>query len=716
MKKKLILNLSVFLAFALSLILSKLTNHDYYKLLPGILMIYYLPGNNLNDLVLLNYPKKISWNTRLALDLVSSISVIYLGHSILKNNIDYIENKSYVFVIAINILLFLANVLTYWKLRRRYSAERILLNNATKRILLIFSIPIFLLMLRLVLNPYIYELDSSQYFHIFNNILAIGYDISWLTGQRNGFALYMVYSKYICGIDFVGFIKFFTPFLFYIASLPLFDLANKIKNKPLSALTYLLIIGSPFLTIGNEGVRPETFMFIFTIPIFYLIYLSLEDSWISLLILAIVFSYVSFRFHEFGVFAILASFIGLAILIYKQRSSIITFTRKNPRLIIFLLLPYLIMLKQNPGLLNSVFSAEIFHYTVVQLKDFANHPSWRWWFLNNFTCIDGGIIQWPGYTFIQYYLYNGLGVIFLFSLLVISLVVLGRGKRLIVRNILTSSSFPIVVFLIAYSIIAELFPRMGLFLLPNRTWPHIILAMIFLLPIMIINIEKSRKTLISFKILSILFGLAIFAGTIGSMVGSVYMGGQVLPGEKGVIKQIKSLPADSIVVTTQVNENLVEMYGGKVYIPIEKVKFNDQSKFLAATNSAIEQYPQKYNESLLNNFVVSESSYVSVAKNNKQSNILKENKSHVSYQDKLQLIKQYIPNEYTDLESEINKFDKIAEKPVYFVYSFAKFKGILAKRQWWYEDNDPQNLELLRNYSGSDVIYRDKNAILIKIR
>ena len=717
MKQKIFFNITIFLFFLIGIYLGNYANSDLPKLIPGLLMLYYLPGNNINSLILTKYQDKMSWNTKLALDITSSISIVYLSYSVFKSDLSYLEPKSYVFIIALNLSLFILNILLCGKNKTRKSYNnKITLNQVNKTLLAVALIPIALFIVRLVFNPYIYELDSSQYFHIYNNILEHGYDTSWLTGQRNGFALYMIYTKYISGINFIGFIKFFTPLIFYITSLVLFDLTKKIINNKISALSYLLILGSPFLTIANEGVRPETFVFIFTYPVFYLIYVSLKYSRLNYLFVSLLYSYTAYRFHEAGFFLLLASLFGLLIFLFKSRKYVFAYIKQYLVKVLLISLPYLVIFGQNLPTLKTLFSVDIIHYSVIKFNEFLISPHWDWWFLNNYTAIDGGNIKWPGYTFLYYYLYNGMGIIVLFIIVVITLFFLKHNLKLQLRSTkFILPIIPIIVFLSAHLIIAEVFPRMGLFILPNRAWPHIMLSMVFLIIVFIIKIEGHYYPVIHSRKFTILLLMVIASGVIGSMVGSIFMGGQVLPAEKGLIKNINELPSSSIVTTTQVNENLVEIYGKKTYLTIKQVKVDNKDILLKEVNDSLENFLLGYRKNILVSYSATESTVISNVTNNSfQTKTI--NEKIIDNEQTLELLKEYFGHEYDKVITELNRYDNIYKRPIYFVYSFAKFNGVLAKRDWWFEDNDPQNLDWLKNYTGDNIVYKDASGILLKIR
>jgi hypothetical protein len=271
--------------------------------------------------------------------------------------------------------------------------------------------------LRLLFNPYIYELDSRQYFQVYKDILAKGSDTSWLTGQRNAFPLFMMYSKYVAGIGFIGFTKFITPILFYLTCLPLFEYSQKIKNKLLGSLSYLLILGSPYLIISNEGIRPESFIILLTIPIFYLLFNSIQESTIAPVVLTILTSYTAFRFHQLGIFLLLSALTAFLIITWDNRKNIGNYLKKNPLLITTIIIPYAIIISDKTGGLRSLFQAGIFYDTTRVIIEGIQSAHWRWWFLDNFVNFEGGVAQWPGYSFIYYYAFNGITLIISFFII-----------------------------------------------------------------------------------------------------------------------------------------------------------------------------------------------------------------------------------------------------------------------------------------------------------
>ncbi len=718
MKKKIVFQLLIFVLFLLSVLLSRELGNIIYKFPVGILLLYYLPGSNLNDIIFLKNSKKITWNTKLALDIASSIAIIYLAYAFFKGRLEYFELRNIVFVFSLNILLFALNIIIHLKTKRSFPTRDFHINKENKRIILLSAIPVGLFLIRLALNPYAFEIDSRQYYEVYKNILYSSYDTSWLAGQRLGFAVFMIFSNYIAGMNFIMFIKFFVPILFLLTSLVLFDLTKMIKNSHLAALAYLLLIGSPYLTIMNEGVRPETFVFVFTLPILFLIYKSISYNKIGHAMLALIFAYVAYRFHEFGMFLLFISILSIIINLIRNRSEIILSIKANPIRFLVILSPYAILLLQNYNLFISISVSQIAQYFKGQYIVFMMHPQWNWWFLNNFINFDGGQIQWPGYSFILYYLYTGPGILIIFLLLSTKIIFykIKNKKTIVCISNAFWGSLPIIIYFLMYLFMAEVLPRMNIFLYPNRTWAHIAISVTFLIAVELIALQKldSRET--KSKMLVAFFYLTVIGGGIGSTILSTNMGGLVVPSEKGVIKKIKALPEESIIVSNQVNDNIVTIYGNKLYIHISKSQFSQNADFIHEINNNINDYPDNFRKQLLDSFDIRKISQLIIDKKYTTSSYSIDDSRQYSNEEKLAIIKQYDPKAYGYIIEQFKTVENIGEKPIYYLYSFAKFDGFLAQRKSWAESNNPQDLEWLQNYNGDDIAYKDKHAILIKIR
>jgi uncharacterized membrane protein YvlD (DUF360 family) len=231
----------------------------------------------------------------------------------------------------------------------------------------------------------------------------------------------MVGVNYIAGIGYVGFFKFFTPLLFSFSYIIVLFLCEKITDKRWVCLSYLLIIAAPVLSIMNEGVRPETFIFVLSAPILVLLYYSLQVDNYSYLFLAFLYAVTSLRFHELGIFLLMSTILSVFIALYRKRNLILSYFKKYPFYSLIILLPYFLVIKNElpmiTGILKKSLIGPMAYQFIVKLFD----PHWRWWFLNGYTGIDGGRISWQGISVVYYYLYNGILLILFFVLILISL-------------------------------------------------------------------------------------------------------------------------------------------------------------------------------------------------------------------------------------------------------------------------------------------------------
>ena len=685
--------------------LAKLTNQEWLLGLPGLFLIYYLPGNQFNSLIKL---PEIHWFGKIALDITSSISIVYITHLFCKKLVLYKGGPLTYMVIGLNLFLWLVSFFA-----KKRSKEKVRLYSK-KVVILAVAIPLVAFVIRLVLNPYIYEIDSGLYLDVYKEIIQTGQDNSFLSGLRNGFSLFMVLSKYVSGIGFIGFFKFVTPFLFYLSSLILLEICINIKNQLTSLLCYLLFLAVPIIPIMNEGVRPETFILVLTFPIFFLIYKALKDHNLIMLLVAFIYSIVSFRFHEFGIFLILATSLAMIIFLMLNSKRIVKLIKNKLWLSILFIVPYLILIKQNIVLFISQISTGIFKTTFNLIeKSFINFH-WDWWFIDNYTAVDGGKIGWPGLSFIFYYLYNGITVLILLIIIVVTIIKFRVKNKEIAIDHGRKIWFvlPIIIFLLVYFSFAEVMPRMGVFILPNRAWPHIMMSAVFLVAVALVDLQKKGY---NFRLINTLLLLCVVSGVFGTIIGSTYMGSVVTPSEKSLIKELRKLPRDSIITSSQPNKNLVEMYGKLDYAEVGPIDVSKIEDFDQIVNDKMLEVMKTKNCNLFQDIIFEKNINMTTIFNG-QVVEQKHSSTFLSNENALSLLKEYDPVEYNYINEELVKNNQAASRPIYFLYSFEKFSGIMSKRQWWLVNNDFENLKNYKELSFAKTVYKGKDGIIIKIK
>mgnify|MGYP007073229067 CR=1 FL=1 len=81
----------------------------------------------------------------------------------------------------------------------------------------------------------------------------------------------------------------------------------------------------------------------------------------------------------------------------------------------------------------------------------------------------------------------------------------------------------------------------------------------------------------------------------------------------------------------------------------------------------------------------------------------------------MEILKNYDEVKFREFNQRFIELDDIVNRPTYLIYSFARLKGVLATRDWWYQDNDPENYTSLNNYTGENVVFRDDSGIIIRL-
>lgn len=698
---------------ALSLfVLCYLVNHflgwAWVLIIPGIVLLFFLPGYNLNSIIFrFGKTTKINFVARLGLDIASSIAVLSLLNMVLSSRIGFRENSLTLFVFITNLLLAL---ISYFVLR---NAKHPKPPKISRAIWIAWLVPVFLFVIRVLLNPYIFEIDSLHYIEAYTDILRSGADTGYLFKGRQAFPFYFSASHYLAGFNYTAFFKFFTPTLFYLGAGTLFAALDR-PRRPWLVWLYLLILSAPMVTIMNEGVRPETFCLIFTIPVLVTSFLAIRNNDVRFALLSALYAVTAFRFHEAALILILTVGLTVLTMLAINARTIGTAIRNNRWVSLAIAIPYLILARTYINDVISLFNDNVIikkFYTI--FKNGISNIDWNWWFLDNTTTDLGAKISWPGFSAIWYYLYGGVTVLLFLVILLVSRRIFRKQNK--TKEVGWIPLIPVAGFLVVHLALAELFPRFGILIMYNRSWPYIALGSAVLAMILGKRFFRSdRMTTVDRWLFAGIMVCAI-SGIAGSLYGSTFMGGMVLPQEKQAIKSIKSLPENSLVVSTQRNNNLVQIYGQRNFVQIVKNPqmtnegFEDQSKEL--TIEAI----NKRMTILKSMQRVYRKTTTRILFNNDTATIDSELENLKGSPEKLPLLEKYQMPAYRILIDKLNYLESAKSQDVYLLYSFAKLDhGLLATRGWWRTSSDEKNYDLFKNYSG-ETIAKDDNFVLIKI-
>lgn len=710
-----LINLLILIIFPITYLLGSNFGIEWIKFIPGTLLLYYLPGHNFNS-ILFYKREKVEWYIRLPLDILFSISILSIIYLILRNNLNFFELNLVSFVYIINII-FAVTAFFYDKTKIK------LVNIAPKRfmqnrqLLIILVIPVTLFVVRLILNPYVYDIDSLHYFVAYNEILKTGTDNSSLFLGREAFPFLMASSHYVAGWNYIGFFKILTPLVFYITSIISLSLIRD-RNSSLANLSLLTILSSPMLIIMNEEVRPETIVIAFTLPVLILTYLGIKNNNKPYILMAAFFALITFRFHELGFILLASSLIALLINVAQNVKIIKKFVSKNLVLLLVILLPYLLLLRTYSQAL-SIFmqdgmTAKFISITGKGLKNII----WEWWFLNDATTFVGAKIGWPGYSAIYYYLYHGI-IIFLLVLFLFITYLSLKKKKGATPNYLPI--LPLFAFFFIHFSIAEILPRMGIVLLFDRSWPYISMTMVVSSIILIADIIRCKISDTFKKVIGIVMLFSVLSGIIGATIGSTFMGAMVSSHEKEAIRAIKNLPEGSIIISTQRNHNLVQIYGNKDFFQVENDGYTSNN-FDQEIEENIDDIVKQQSKSIMDSIIINKTSKDTIKYNNtitQSDKILLETIDEGTIEDsdqKLLLLQQYYPKSFDLINQQLELIKDLPNKNIYFLYSFAKLDyGILNSRPWWRESNNVSNYQFFKNYDNKEkIVSKDKNFILIK--
>lgn len=706
-----ILNVVVFVLFLVAYSIAHKFGLDYLKIVPGLMLIYFLPGHNFNAIIFGRRPGPV-WYVRFSLDILSSISLLSILYLILRSKIGYDEFRLVLFVLAVNVILalvarFVSPRTDHVKLTK---IRDFIVEN--KQRLLILLLPIIIFALSLILNPFIYDIDSLVYFDTYQNIVKYGIDLKQIFYGREAFAFLMVATRHVADIDYVGFFKFFTPLIYLFTSSILFSLIGDKPKKPAIDWSVLLVLAAPMVVVMDWSVRPETLTIAFSLPVLTLIYLAIKNNYLVYGLLALIYSFTTFRLHETGFVLLISVLIGFLVMLGKNYRLVYKFIAKYFYRFALgaAIIGALIVVKYQAIAVFFNKGMALWMVTLIG-QGFAN-LKWDWWFIDNVETKMGAKISWPGLSALYYYLYDGIILlVFGLILLVVVIVIHRRTKQKIVDTL----AFTPIIFAFGVNLIyAELLPRMGIVLLPNRAWPHIMLAATVIIIVFIETLSRTIKSKRAFKLILLGMATVIVTGTIGSLAGSSLMGAMVLPQEKKAIETISKLPEEAVIISTQRNHNLVKIYGKRDFVQIAYNRFTKE-KFFNDVNAGLEEYSGRVKEGIFDNIYIGRKSEYTITYKGKK--LMQENSFvyETDPQEKLNILRIFDPESYKPVFDEVNRLNTLKDKEHYFLYSFAKLDhGLLKTRPWWLISSDKDDYEFFKNFD-ENVVYRDQNFILIRL-
>jgi len=496
-----------------------------------------------------------------------------------------------------------------------------------------------------------------------------------VTNSRQLFISFLALSSKFLNLDLLFTYRNIFLALFFTSTLIFYDyLKRNFSSNYLVTLLYLALLIPPVIITEINIIRPQVAMLVLTIPVLILSIESVKSQKILPATIALIFAGIGLKFHELNIVLLfIATIAFIANLIHLTfNEKIITW--KHYVLLLIVVYPYIILFN-----LLSVLS-QVF-YMADYAAGFLNQFGWKWWFLSNYTSIDGANLSWTGINALFYYLYNG----FFLILLLLGLYILIKIKHLKTGFYLL---LPTIYFLIFFAI-AEVLPRIGLNFLPNRAWVHLMLAAVVLLAL---YLEILCKNKINIRYLNFILLCLIIIGSLGILYVSKNNVDQIFKEEMPVAEYIKhELPADCVIISSQDNLALVNIYADRNY---GRITPNHQ-----------------INKSEFDNLIETELKDLS----NDKIIVIKPKKIEI-----IETLEndRVIKKEERIIQNQLNNITKASytgQNSVYFLYSYRKLSGLNNQREYKKEIIDATNKDLYQNL-GYEVMFSDQNALLIKIK
>lgn len=662
----------------------------WFNLLPliaiaGLLLWGFIPGFYVVQCIRV---PKISLAGELILGSALSFGITVLSLVMVRTSIPFTEYAQTGFVLGLNLVIWVGYLIYnhyYPETEREITGEELF-------ILGIALIPLLMFIVRSVLNPYLVDQDGATYVTVMEEIKRTHFDSSFLGLRRAAFTNAVMSLNYLTHIDFLSILKFVLPgYIWFVLSLP-FALLTNLRRQKWFPMIGLLFLSSAALISGVDRVKPEILVFLLWFPTVLFFYWSITTRRLLFYVIGLVFAYLSFRSHDTGAITflayLLATVVGVIILYKELRPAI---TVKNVLLAVVIILPYLKILPLT-DLLASF--RETFHSLPFSTQGIHFH----WWFLNDYQ--SGGVLAgWPGWLFILFYIFNGVGILLFLFLALKKLI--GHIRQ---KSDLLALTLPIISLVIYFSV-SEILPRFGFFFLPDRAWVHFFYdaAILTLLALCLVEPKFARLPAWSRYLgwLSLSGGIAI-AFLLTTVLGSV-----VSSSETAGIAQISNLPPNAVILSTQpFNNILVDVYGQHKFIPVTLPPPNqadapqDSTAVKSYLNTAIDAgriiYQQRDSRTV-------DRQVIETVTETKDNGILVTHNVTV----------------LSDVQtSELSQALIDTTTPVYLFYSFAKTDGLQARlgRASWVSGIDLSHRSLFNAITLPVAIYRDKATVLLRIR
>jgi hypothetical protein len=432
-----------------------------------------------------------------------------------------------------------------------------------------------------------------------------------------------------------------------------------------------VVLSVPAIAAETDYIRAQTPVILVSFTVIWLLFLFRQTKDWFFWITALGIAGLSYAFHEFSLFAIIACFAILLPWYIGQLKKNLKQTLLLTVGCIIVLLPYL----------QPILTVGVIPRIISGVSNLFSNPYFELWFIDSYVNIDGNNLGWPGLSAALYYGYN-------VGMAVPLILILGFKVFSKTSQSLKSAS---LAFLVAPLLFAEIFPRFGITFLPDRAWLYLSISLVFLaVAYLPQTIKRWQKVLLLTALcLSILVSLALTHLKQGWITTEELTAARWIatntPTNSYLYTQVGSI--DPLAVYTKRQTlNANQIFADSRYTsPIENFQIK-QTKLTTDLNSATQalQTATETPEVSVDQVKSLQSNYLQVRKN----------------------LTDFIEKESIDPNA-----------PVYIVYSSSKFDSLYGKRGWWKQiNNHDADLSFLQDSSLFEVVYQVNGTIVWRVR
>jgi len=539
------------------------------------------------------------------------------------------------------------------------------------------------------------EYDSYIYLEKIKGITSLS---PLIADSRPLFIQLIILINNITGIQFFWIFKAIMPILTFSYLIIGYKMAleNKLENFPIKLISCFAYLSFPILFAEIYISRPQTILIaLFPIAIYLISSLMAEQDkasniyWLSIITIC---AGVGVKIHELFLILLIICIFSI---IYFLRYKIVSLKNK-PWLLVFVatyiyLFADKIMLTLGMNNVKNIVAAFV---------SAIEKPKFTIWFLNGYRDFTGVFVSWPGYSWIIYYGYI-LGGFFLIILLMIVV----KRKR---YRILSSSIGKVcAVSFILFFLLAEIFPRLGLAFLIDRSWIFIVATFSLLIPSLLRELALTKKQ-------SIVLAVVLLCSVAAVIIFMYIKQGWTTKSEYASLGYIQSTPYDSLIISQPGNTALITYFGDRDIL-VPPSSFFTQPTAIDTKKFIAEQLPKE---------ILPTKTTVAVP-NSETINTLYNKFMDESCKNSCDASLSQLFDDLTLLNSnrkqtkasmtDDNKLDtRNIPRNIYVLYSLDKVTGYYARYDYWRNDNfDKANLDFFKEDNTNFLEVFNNGSVII---